>query len=183
MYYTGIQNCKMSHLQNRGIAAFLDAAVGVSAPAASTGSFGGLVVDGNTAATTIATGGTWVDLNLDLIAILSTNTVDWIVSDQATGELEYQGSETFEGLLLMVLTMTGSAALDFSFRAVKNGSPITPENARADNRVSTTPQTISLLTPLTMSSGDTVRLQVTTFPSTNGDAEITDISMQAWPIA
>lgn len=168
----------MSQIQNRDNVALLGAP-SISGPVVG-GSFGGLVVSGNTTTLSFFVSEQWEDLDLDLIAILSTNTMDWILSDQQTGELTYQGSETFRGLLLTTITMaSASGGRDFRFRAVKNGSPI--ESVRMSNRISATPQTVPYITPLTVTMGATIRMQMAV--AIGGGADITDMSMQAYPVA
>lgn len=160
----------MSLIQNRGTAAFLGAPV-----AAVPHSFGGVSVSENTDVTTMLGADTFTDLDLGT-AILSSTSVGWILSDAVTGELTYQGPEVFSGLITCSVTFASiGGGAKTTFRVVRNGLSL-PEDIISSAQFGTSNLEISLVAPVIMSAGDTLRMQVK--KSTGGDGRIHNLSMQ-----
>lgn len=150
----------MSELQNRGNIAVLGGSVGSGGGSGEIQALGGFVVAGNVAITSIAATNTFYDLSLGAGGVLSSNAVLWSLSDLAAGEITYTGTEPFSGTFVGSISFEsdGTSSL-WSFRVVINGSPLT-EGALSQAQVGSSPREASVVVPLSVVTGDTVRIQV-----------------------
>lgn len=131
---------------------------------------GSLVVNSNGAATTIATQSTFTDLNLDSNAVAGGNIEQWTLTNTTTGELTYNGIEDFAGLLVASISANGAGgSSEYHFRAVINGSPASPAPETALD-IGSSLASAALVCPVSVVTGDTVRLQV---ENTDNTSDIT----------
>lgn len=143
----------MSQIQNRSAVSLLGAP---QSPL----NIGSMTSPENAVETVISTQSVFVDLNLNDSAVPGSNINLWSVSDADTGELTYNGLSPFMGSIIAVLAIVSAGAADeFHFRAVKNGSPLV-DNILSGHEISNTLGSLTLLAPISVVTGDTIRIQV-----------------------
>jgi hypothetical protein len=137
----------------------------------------GSVISGeNAVETVIATQGVFVDFNLNALAVAGSNIALWSLSDSTTGELTYNGLSPFTGSLTASISASSmGGANEFHFRAVKNGAPLS-DAVLAGRQIANTIGSITLIAPITVDPGDTIRLQV---ENDDGTSNITIHEMSA----
>ncbi|MCP3924536.1 MAG: hypothetical protein GY714_18335 [Desulfobacterales bacterium] len=128
---------------------------------------GSFHVNGNTTATTVSVINTWYDLDLNSSAVASSNMERWKLTDNDAGEIKYIGNEPFSGNLAASITGGGEVgAQTYLFRAVVNGSP-TSDGISAGTTTPAGLRNVALITPIVVSNGDLVRIQVQNTVGTN----------------
>ena len=133
---------------------------------------GSFHVNSNATATVIVTLNTYTDLNLNASALAGSNIERWSLTNTTTGELTYNGIEPFSGTIFAQLSTLGeTGSPEFRFRAVKNGVVLADgiETVREAGAVQIV--TTGLIAPISVVTGDTVRLQV------NNIDDATDITI------
>ena len=126
----------------------------------------------NATVTVIATLNTYTDLNLGGNALAGANIERWSLTNTTTGEVTYNGIEPFSGTVFAQLSTLGeTGSPEFRFRAVKNGVVLADgiETVREAGAVQIV--TTGLVAPVSVVTGDTVRLQV------NNIDDATDITI------
>ncbi len=123
---------------------------------------GSMVVGGNVAKTLISSPGTFVDLNLNGLAVEASDIELWVLTNITTGEMRYDGdlpvSLNFTGL---IASSSVGGTQRFNFRLLKNGSPLpAPDNVDIPIEVKATIVSSALLWSIMASPGDKFRLQV-----------------------
>jgi len=121
-------------------------------------------VKGNAATTTINTQNVFEDLDLGT-ALEGSNIERWSLTDTTTGELSYDGLEPFAGILIANIAASAGADNEFNYRAIKNGSTL-PDDIVAVTQAKTDTQSTTLIVPISVVNGDTVRLQVANIDAT-----------------
>lgn len=128
---------------------------------------GSVVVAANSTATVISTIDTWVDLNLNALAVAGSNIELWTLDSTTTGQVSYDGIPPFHGTLTATLSgISVGAAQEFRFRAVVNGSP-TSDAIEQPREFSGTTGALTLIVPVVAVNGDTVRIQVKNIDGTS----------------
>ena len=132
---------------------------------------------GNTTVTSIGTISTFEDLNLNALAVAGSNIELWSLTDTTTGELTYNGLQDFSGELIASLSCTSTGGVqEFEFRVVVNGAA-TADAVIASVEMSSSPKiVVALISPISIVTGDTVRLQVQNVDGTS-DVLVSDISL------
>jgi hypothetical protein len=133
---------------------------------------GSMLVGGNTASTVIVTKDTFVDLNLNGLAVEAFNNNLWTLTDTTTGEMRYNGniavSLDFTGL---IAAYSAGGLQRFNFRLLKNGLPLSsPNNVNIPLEIRVNVDSSTLLWSIMVSPGDKFRLQV---ENTDGTSDIT----------
>jgi len=127
--------------------------------------------------TTIAAVDTWTDFNLGGLAVAGSNIELWTVVDADTGELRYDGLEPLFGSVIATISaISQGGAQEFHFRAVKNGSPL-PDGVVAAREIGGIQGSLTLLAPVTVVTGNLIRLQVQNVTGTF-DIDINFLSVQ-----
>lgn len=130
-------------------------------------SIGSLVVNDNAAATTISTINTYVDLNLNAIAVAGSNIEGWTLTNTTTGELRYDGiSPFFGGAMYTISAQSSGAPQEFVFRIVKNGS-ILADDVELSMELKAETGALPYIAPITAVTGDLFRLQVQNIDGTS----------------
>lgn len=123
-------------------------------------SMAALDVVGNATATTIAAINTWTDLNLNASAAPSIGNTNWTVTNTTTGEVTYNGTNTITVVSIANLSMSGLAGQDtYQIRTLVNGA-VTADNIIAQTTFNAQNRNLTIIAPITVSTNDTVRLQV-----------------------
>jgi len=136
---------------------------------------GSMFVSGNTDVTVIATISTFTDLDLGT-ALAASNISGWTLTDAITGEMTYQGNEPFSGTIFASISAFGAGGTsEYRFRAVKNGA-VLPDAVETVIDVGSAAATASLVVPVSVVNGDTVRLQVENVDNTS-DITVTHASV------
>jgi len=128
---------------------------------------GSIVVNDNTATTTISTINTYVDLNLNGLAVAGSNMERFILTNSTTGERQYIGiqglvanfSETYS-------VQSGGSAQEFVFRLVRNGLAL-PDGAEDATELRSDTNSITVQSPVTGVKGDLFRVQVKNIDGTS----------------
>lgn len=165
----------MGAIQNRSVVSLL----GVPAVGGGGGgnSLGGFIVTTGTSGFVTTTG--FADLEgLGVAGHLSSNAVDWIISDLDSGELTYQGSETFSGLVMVCMTGHWLGGGEVTLRFVKNGSVLIDGVESTTAFADALPKEISMVSPLIIDAGDTLRIQLKSLIAAIFTVDL--MSMQAW---
>lgn len=123
-------------------------------------SIGSCFVNDNTAVTTITTVDTFVDLNLNALAAASSNIDGWTLTNTTTGELRYDGVDSFSGKCLATFcgTATGGGQ-EFNARLVKNGAALA-DAIESSVKLAASEMPIMLIVPVTAVTNDLFKLQV-----------------------
>ena len=138
---------------------------------------GSIVATGNTTPTTIDTQGVFVDFNMDASALAGSNIELWSVADSDTAELEYFGIDDFNGTLAATITIEPNGSKIYDIRMIVNGSP-TVDAVVSRVAISGTVTTIPFVAPLSVVTGDLVKLQILEEDGTDNPT-ITDLSISA----
>lgn len=133
---------------------------------------GSILVGGNTASTVIVTKDTFVDLNLNGLAVEASNNNLWTLTNTTTGEIRYDGNVSvsldFTGL---VAAYSAGGLQRFNFRLLKNGLPLpAPNNVDIPLEIRVSVDSSTLLWSIMVSPGDKFRLQV---ENADGTSDIT----------
>lgn len=149
----------MSQIQNQSIVSLLGA---VSAGNAEIGSsIGSVIAIDNAIATTITTQDIFVNINLGTSGKIGVNATLWSLSDAALGQLTYDGLTPFIGVVSVAMSIFSIGTTEiFQFQVLKNGSPLT-DDIRVDTDIGLSIiHAVPMLVPITVVTGDTVRLRV-----------------------
>jgi len=144
---------------------------------ASSRAIGSVFVRENTNLTTINTINVNEDLDLGT-AVAGSNIERFSLTDAVTGELTYTGIEPFSGIVnVNAAVLADAGSPEYHIRVVKNGL-ILPDDmdmaVETPDALSTIP--VSLLVPITLVTGDTIRVQVRNSDNTN-DLTVNHFSM------
>lgn len=129
-----------------------------------------VVVSGNTVVTPISAVDTWVNLELDSLAVAGSNIDLWGSVDSTTGEVTYTGLADFNGELRATLSVLGSGGnQNFQFRAVVNGSPLGDVIVSSADLSSALVVEMPLIASIQCVTNDLVRIQV---QNTSGTSDV-----------
>ncbi len=143
---------------------------------------GSVVVSGNSTATTIDMVDEFTNFNLGGLAVAGSNIQRWIVTNTTTGEIQYIGKEDFNGVLNAAIVIEPNGTQIFDIRMIVNGSPtadaVSSRTGISGTGISTPVVTMPFNSPLSVVTGDLVRLQILNEDGTDNPT-ITDMSIGA----
>jgi hypothetical protein len=130
-------------------------------------SIGSVTVNDNTASTTISTINTYVDLNLNALAVAGSNIEEWEMTNTTTGELKYIGLKPFDGEAEFAISAQSSgSAQEFLFQLVKNGSAMT-DGVESATELRSDTNALPLIVPVQAVTDDLFKVQVKNIDGTS----------------
>lgn len=128
---------------------------------------GAIQAIGNSTATVISTINTWVDLNLNAIAVVSGNNSRYTLTNTTTGEGRYDDVNPIHPTLVASISCASTGgSQEFEFRAVLNGSP-TSDAVVASAEIGSDTINVVLEAPLDLVQNDLFRVQVQNIDGTS----------------
>ena len=128
---------------------------------------GSMVVTDNTTATVITLAATWMDLNLNALAVLASNASRFVLDNSTTGQIKYVGREGFPSTAFINISGEGQAGQDdYKFRLLVNGNP-TSDAISAETSTNARTRDLTLIVPVLLVTDDLVRVQVQNIAGTD----------------